>query len=103
MLQINNLTLTHIKDLNNLTEGFNLTLNKGDLIYLYTDGVTEATDSASQLFGMERLEASLNKVKDKEVTEILKSVKADIDEFVNVAPQFDDITMLCLEYKQYKK
>ena len=80
-----------------------MTLEPGDKIFQYTDGVTEATDSASQLFGMERLEASLNKVKDKEVTEILKSVKADIDEFVNVAPQFDDITMLCLEYKQYKK
>ena len=80
-----------------------MTLEPGDKIFQYTDGVTEATDSTSQLFGMERLEASLNKVKDKEVTEILKSVKADIDEFVNVAPQFDDITMLCLEYKQYKK
>ena len=80
-----------------------MTLEPGDKIFQYTDGVTEATDSASQLFGMERLEASLNKVKDKEVTEILKSVKADIDEFVSVAPQFDDITMSCLEYKQYKK
>ena len=80
-----------------------MTLEPGDKIFQYTDGVTEATDSDSKLFGMERLEASLNKVKDKDVTDILKSVKNDIDEFVNVAPQFDDITMLCLEYKQYKK
>lgn len=80
-----------------------MTLEPGDKIFQYTDGVTEATDSDSKLFGMERLEASLNKVKDKDVTDILKSVKKDIDEFVNVAPQFDDITMLCLEYKQYKK
>lgn len=75
-------------------------LEPGDKIFQYTDGVTEATDSDSKLFGMERLETSLNKVKDGTPMEILNSVKKDIDDFVNVAPQFDDITMLCLEYKK---
>lgn len=75
-------------------------LEPGDILFQYTDGVTEATDSDSKLFGMERLEESLNKVKNKTPEEILSSVKKDIDDFVNVAPQFDDITMLCLEFKK---
>lgn len=75
-------------------------LEPGDKLFQYTDGVTEATDSDSKLFGMERLETSLNKIKDGTPKDILESVKKDIDDFVNVAPQFDDITMLCLEYKK---
>ena len=76
------------------------TLSPGDKIFLYTDGVTEATDTADQLFGMERLSESLNKVADAQPEEILPALKADIDAFVGSAPQFDDITMLCLTYKQ---
>lgn len=75
-------------------------LSPGDKIFLYTDGVTEATDANEQLYGMERLEASLNRVKDKTPEEILPAVKADIDAFVGDAPQFDDITMLCLSYNE---
>ena len=48
---------------------------------------------------MERLEQVLNRVKDKVPSEILPEVKKDIDAFVGEAPQFDDITMLCVEYK----
>ena len=77
-----------------------MTLEPGDKLFQYTDGVTEATDSDSKLFGMERLEASLNKIKNGTPKDILDSVKNDIDDFVNVALQFDDITMLCLEYKK---
>ena len=77
-----------------------MTLEPGDKLFQYTDGVTEATDSDSKLFGMERLEASLNKIKNGTPKDILESVKNDIDDFVNVALQFDDITMLCLEYKK---
>ena len=79
-----------------------MTLEPGDKLFQYTDGVTEATDSDSKLFGMERLEASLNKIKNGTPKDILESVKNDIDDFVNVALQFDDITMLCLEYKKKK-
>lgn len=75
-------------------------LEPGDKIFQYTDGVTEATDKDNQLFGMERLEATLAKVSDKKPEEILTRVKADIDAFVGQAPQFDDITMLCLEYHE---
>ena len=76
-----------------------MTLDVGDLIFQYTDGVTEATNVENQLYGMERLEQVLNRVKDRTPSEILPEVKKDIDAFVGEAPQFDDITMLCVEYK----
>ena len=77
-----------------------LTLNPGDKLFQYTDGVTEATNIHDELYGMDRLRDILNTCKDKTPTEILPIVKADIDAFVGEAPQFDDITMLCLEYKE---
>ncbi|HBO66319.1 MAG TPA: hypothetical protein DD628_06555 [Clostridiales bacterium] len=74
------------------------TLAPGDEIYLYTDGVTEATDSENNLYGEERLLALLNSMSDLSGEEICRAVKADIDAFVGDAPQFDDITMLYLKY-----
>jgi sigma-B regulation protein RsbU (phosphoserine phosphatase) len=76
-----------------------MTLSPGDKIFQYTDGVTEATNLQEELYGMDRLGAILNQVKNKTPHEILPAVKKDIDNFVGEAPQFDDITMLCLEYK----
>ena len=76
-----------------------MTLEPGDKIFQYTDGVTEATNSGNELYGMDRLATILNKAKDGTPFDILPAVKTDIDEFVGTAPQFDDITMLCLEYK----
>lgn len=75
-----------------------MTLEPGDKLFQYTDGVTEATDSGNRLYGMERLSDVLNKVKDDTPEAVLDAVKTDIDRFVGDAPQFDDITMLCLEY-----
>ena len=75
-------------------------LEPGDKIFQYTDGVTEATNADNQLFGMERLEKSLNDHADMNCYDLLPAVKADIDAFVGSAPQFDDITMLCLEYNK---
>ena len=74
-------------------------LEPGDKIFQYTDGVTEATNVNNELYGMERLGTILNKMKNGTPHDILPAVKKDIDEFVGEAPQFDDITMLCLEYK----
>ena len=74
-------------------------LEVGDKIFQYTDGVTEATNINNELYGMDRLGVILNKVKNGTPHEILPAVKRDIDEFVGEADQFDDITMLCLEYK----
>ena len=76
-------------------------LNIGDKIFQYTDGVTEATDKDNQLYGMERLHKVLNeKCSDCNPEQTLKLVKEDIDAFVGDNDQFDDITMLCLEYKK---
>ena len=76
-------------------------LEVGDKVFQYTDGVTEATDLQKQLYGMERLEKVLNeKCKEASPEQTLEFVKADIDAFVGEADQFDDITMLCLEYKK---
>lgn len=76
-----------------------LKLEPGDKLFQYTDGVTEATDKNNKLYGMDRLEKTLAALSNNTPTEILHGVKADIDEFVGDAPQFDDITMLCLEYR----
>ena len=74
-------------------------LEAGDRIFQYTDGVTEATDMYKQLYGMDRLNSVLNmKCAECSPEETLRLVKADIDTFVGGADQFDDITMLCLEY-----
>lgn len=70
----------------------------GDRIYLYTDGVPEATNSNDELFGIERMLVSLNARKDESLENILAGMKADIEKFVDTAPQFDDMTMLCFEY-----
>ncbi len=77
-----------------------ITLGEGDKIFQYTDGVTEATSADEELYGMERLGAVLNRCRDKSPEELLPEVKKDIDRFVGDAPQFDDITMLCLEVKK---
>ena len=71
-------------------------IEKGGCLFVYTDGVPEATSSDSELFGMERLVQVLNEEKDAPLPDILKSVKGSIDKFVKDAPQFDDITMLAL-------
>lgn len=76
-----------------------LKLNPGDVIYLYTDGVTEATNAQEELYGEERLETILNNNSEADLETLCTSIKADIDEFVEDEPQFDDITMLCLKWK----
>lgn len=75
-----------------------LQLESGDAIYLYTDGVTEATDAQNQLYGEERLHALMNHHQQSGAQAICEAVKADVDAFVGDAEQFDDITMLCLRY-----
>lgn len=75
-------------------------IEPGDRIFEYTDGVTEATNKDNQLYGMDRLERVLCENADKTPDLLLPAVKADIDAFVGEAPQFDDITMLCLDYKK---
>ena len=74
-----------------------IVLEQGDTLYMYTDGVTEATNAENELFTDPRLLAVLNKHKDDNLSELLHCVKNEIDLFVKDAPQFDDITMLALK------
>lgn len=74
-------------------------LSHGDRIFLYTDGVTEAQNSAEELFGEDRLLESLNRYGRKPMDQLLPAVRADVDAFVDGAEQFDDITMLAFEYR----
>jgi len=78
---------------------YELQLEKGDKLFLYTDGVTEATDEKGELFGTERMLGALNACADSSPQEILTGVRDAVDAFVGEAEQFDDMTMLCLTYK----
>lgn len=78
---------------------YELQLEKGDQLFIYTDGVTEATDSENRLFGLERMVSALNEVQNAVPEEILRHVRSAVDKFVNGAEQFDDLTMLCMEYR----
>lgn len=80
-----------------------IALSPGDRIFLYTDGVSEATDLNNKLYGEDRLQAFLNQNSDVEAVTLLPALKANIDEFVGEAPQFDDITMLMFDYKPKKE
>ena len=79
-----------------------LTLNPGDRLFLYTDGVPEATNVENKLYGEDRLLAFMNQNACMEAEKLLPALKTNIDEFVGEAPQFDDITMLMFDYKPKK-
>lgn len=73
-------------------------LAKGDRLFIYTDGVTEATNDMNELYGENRLITVMKYAVDKSPRDVIDLVRNDIDEFVNGAPQFDDITMLEMAY-----
>ena len=79
-------------------------LKAGDSIFVYTDGVAEATDADNQLFGTERTVDALNSIPaGASQKDVLSGVRAAVDAFVKDAPQFDDLTMLGLRYNGPKK
>ena len=73
-----------------------ITFSKGDMLYLYTDGVTEAKSPDGEFYGEERLKKVIDSGRSLEIQEILRAVQKDMDGFVGKADQFDDITMLVL-------
>ena len=77
---------------------YTLEMEPGAKLFLYTDGVPEATDENGTLFGADRMLDALNREPDADPKGILKNVRAAVDEFVKDAEQFDDLTMLCMEY-----
>lgn len=78
---------------------YEIQLNEGDILFVYTDGVAEAADKDNRLYGTERMLAALNRRTDVGPKELLEEVKADIDGFVGDTVQFDDITMMALKIK----
>ena len=74
-------------------------LEPGSKIFLYTDGVPEAMDPLREQFGLERMLGALNAQPQASPEEVLYSVRSAVSSFVKDAEQFDDITMMCLEYK----
>ena len=79
-----------------------LRLSPGDTIFLYTDGVTEATNDKNELYGEERLLSLADKNITKTPQQLIAAVKDDVDVFVGDAPQFDDITMLAVSVNYVK-
>ncbi len=78
---------------------YTIELGKGDKIFLYTDGVPEATDSQEQMFGTDRMLEALNSNADVSPEQLLKNTRSAVNSFVKEAEQFDDLTMMCVEYK----
>ena len=76
-----------------------LKLEKGDKLFLFTDGVPEATDGNNRMFAEKRMLDALNEHQDGTPQEILEGVYRNVQHFVGDAPQFDDLTMLGLEYR----
>lgn len=77
---------------------YEFTLEPGDKLFLYTDGVPEATDAQDQLFGASRMIEALNREPEAAPERLLDNVREAVDGFVKEAEQFDDLTMLCLQY-----
>ena len=78
---------------------YEVKLEPGDAVFVYTDGIPEANNAEEEFYGVKRLETALNQVSDENPRCILEHIQADVETFVNGAKQFDDLTMLCLEYK----
>ena len=75
-----------------------LSLKKGDILFVYTDGVTEATSPSDELFGEERMLSVLDQYAGKTSQEIIEGMYKSLQAFMGDAKQFDDITMLCIRY-----
>ncbi|MBR6478369.1 MAG: SpoIIE family protein phosphatase, partial [Lachnospiraceae bacterium] len=78
---------------------YEIQMNPGDVLYVYTDGVPEASDAENHMYGTARMIEALNKHEVSDVKHLIESVRDDVNDFVKDAEQFDDITMLCMEYK----
>ena len=82
---------------------YEIQLTPGSRLFLYTDGVPEAANGNGVQFGVERMIEALNEDTSVSPEEIIKNVRKSVDGFVRDAEQFDDITMLCVEYKGKKQ
>ncbi len=81
-------------------EEYEIQMTSGSKLFIYTDGLPEATDPDSKMFGMDRIADALNTDPQANPEELLGNVQSAVDVFVKDAEQFDDLTMLCLEFKK---
>ena len=77
---------------------YELQLEPESRVFVYSDGLAEANNSEEKLFGIDRMIAALNEVPDADAEETLNAVRRAVDTFVGNAPQFDDLTMMCIVY-----
>ena len=84
---------------NSKYKDYEIELTPGDKVFVYSDGVPEARNENKEMFRLERLIESLNKNRDGSAEGLIQGVKADMDVFVGDTLQFDDITMLAVEYR----
>ncbi|MCR4632765.1 MAG: serine/threonine-protein phosphatase [Erysipelotrichaceae bacterium] len=80
-------------------QDYEFTMRKGAKLFLYTDGLPEAANEDDGLFGIERTLEALNEIKDGSCEAILRHIDLRVKEFTGNAEQFDDLTMLALQYK----
>ena len=78
---------------------YEITLNPGDVLFQYTDGVPEASNSQNEFFGTDRMLEALNQAGERKPAGLLEQMRSAVDEFVGDAQQFDDLTMLCIRYQ----
>ena len=83
-------------------KNYELILHPGDKLFLYTDGIPEATDSNDDMYGIERMVVALNEHREETPQKIIEGIIESVGKFVGDAPQFDDMTMLCIELKDTK-
>ena len=79
-------------------EEYELNFNPGDRLFVYTDGVPEATNAAEEFFGMDRMVEVLNKDSEQSSKDLLKQMEEGIEDFVAGSEQYDDVTMLAFHY-----
>jgi sigma-B regulation protein RsbU (phosphoserine phosphatase) len=77
---------------------YEIQMEPGDALFVYTDGVPEANDEERNLFGMDRLTEALNRDPEADCRTQIQNVRQAVSGFVKDSDQFDDLTMLCLKY-----
>ena len=82
---------------------YTLQMDQGSKLFLYTDGVPETTNIREELFGMERTLRALNDAKEEAPDAIIRRVDRSVEYVVGEASPFDDMTMMCIEYKAKRK
>ena len=77
---------------------YEMDLEPGTVIFVYTDGVPEAKNAENKMYGLDATVDALNKEVDADVETLVKNVQGSVSDFVKDAEQFDDLTALCIEY-----